>query len=50
MNEGLLIAWSLDALLGLAFLSTPLIASAALIAGVAGGFFNLALRRTPATA
>ena len=42
--------WSLDALLGLEFLSTPLIASAVLIAGAVGGFANLALRRTPATA
>ena len=42
---------SLDALLGLQWLSTPLIAIAALIAGTAIGFANLALRRqVPATA
>jgi putative oxidoreductase len=42
---------SLDAVLGLQWLSTPLLASAALIAGAAIGFGNLALRRqVPATA
>jgi putative oxidoreductase len=42
---------SLDALLGLQWLSTPLLASAALIAGTAIGFANLALRRrVPAAA
>jgi putative oxidoreductase len=42
--------WSLDALLGLEFLSTPMIAATVLIAGAVSGFANLALRRTPATA
>ena len=37
--------FSLDAALGLQWLSTPLIAYTALIAGTAGGFGNLALRR-----
>jgi putative oxidoreductase len=41
--------FSLDAVLGLQWLSTPLLASAALIAGAAIGFANLALRR-PVTA
>ena len=42
MNEGLPISRE--------FLSTPPIASTALIAGAVGSFANLALRRTPATA
>ncbi len=37
--------FSLDAVLGLQWLSTPLIVTAALIAGAAGGLGNLALRR-----
>jgi putative oxidoreductase len=42
---------SLDAVLGLHWLSTPILATAALIAGAAIGFANLALRRpVPATA
>ncbi|MEA2415581.1 MAG: putative oxidoreductase [Thermoanaerobaculia bacterium] len=41
---------SLDAILGLQWLSTPLLASAALIAGAAIGFANLALRRPVAAA
>lgn len=43
--------FSLDAVLGLQWLSTPLIVTAALIAGAAGGLGNLALRRRlpPAT-
>src|SRR4051794_39379581 len=40
---------SLDALLGLQWVSTPLIASVVLLGGVAGGLANLALRR-PAVA
>jgi putative oxidoreductase len=42
--------FSLDALLGLQWLSAPLIVVAAVSAGAAGGLANLALRRTPATA
>jgi len=38
---------SLDALLGLQSLSTPVIAWSALVAGTVAGFGNLALRRTP---
>ena len=41
--------FSLDAILGLQWLSTPLIASIVLLAGVVGGIGNLALRR-PAVA
>ena len=41
--------FSLDALLGLQWLSTPLIATLVLLAGAAGGVGNLALRR-PAVA
>ena len=41
---------SLDALLGLERISTPLVAVAALIAGAAAGLANLALRRTPSAA
>ena len=42
---------SLDAILGLQWLSTPIIAVVALAAGVVGGFANLALRRpAPVTA
>jgi len=37
--------WSLDALLGLQWLSTPAIAIAAIVVGAIGGFANLALRR-----
>jgi len=42
--------FSLDALAGLQFLSTPAFAWAALIAGAIGGFANLKLRRVPAAA
>ena len=38
-------AYSLDALLGLQWLSSPVIAISALVVGVIGGFGNLALRR-----
>lgn len=38
-------AYSLDALLGLQWLSSPLIATVALAIGAIGGFGNLALRR-----
>jgi putative oxidoreductase len=41
-------AISLDALLGFTAFASPLFGWAALIAGVAGGFANLALRRLPA--
>ncbi|HJW93600.1 MAG TPA: DoxX family protein [Thermoanaerobaculia bacterium] len=37
--------FSLDALLGLQWLSTPLIATIVLLAGAVGGFANLTLRR-----
>jgi putative oxidoreductase len=40
-------AISLDSLLGFTEFSSPLLAWAALIAGVLGGFGNLALRRVP---
>jgi putative oxidoreductase len=43
-------AYSLDALLGLDSLWTPALAWAAIAAGVVGGFANLLVRRTPATA
>jgi putative oxidoreductase len=42
--------FSLDAVLSLQWLSTPLLASAALIGGAAIGFANLALRRPVAAA
>lgn len=42
--------FSLDALLGLQWLSAPLIVVAVLSAGAGGGLANLALRRNPATA
>jgi putative oxidoreductase len=40
-------AVSLDALLGFTAFASPLVAWVALVAGVAGGFGNLALRRLP---
>lgn len=43
-------AYSLDALLGLASLSTPVLGWTALAAGVAGGVANLLVRRIPVTA
>ena len=43
-------AYSLDALLGLDSLWTPALAWAAIAVGVVGGFANLLVRRTPATA
>jgi putative oxidoreductase len=42
--------YSLDAVFGLATLSTPTIAWAALVIGVVGGLLNLLVRRRPATA
>jgi putative oxidoreductase len=42
--------YSLDALLGLTFLSTSPVSWAALAAGILGGIANLALRRRPAAA
>jgi putative oxidoreductase len=42
--------YSLDALLGLTFLSTSPVSWAALAAGILGGALNLALRRRPAAA
>lgn len=42
--------YSLDALLGLTSLWTPVVIVTVLAAGVAGGLLNLSLRRTPVTA
>lgn len=42
--------WSLDALLGLTHLFTPVTSWGILVAGIAGGLANLALRRKPAPA
>jgi putative oxidoreductase len=43
-------AYSLDALLGLQSLWTPVVAWTVIAAGVVGGVANLLVRRTPATA
>ena len=42
--------YSLDALIGVTPLWTPLVSWAALVAGILGGVLNLALRRQPAAA
>lgn len=42
--------YSIDSLIGLSYLFTPLANAAALVAGVIGGAVNLALRRRPAPA
>ena len=42
--------FSLDALFGLGTLWTPAVIAGTLAAGIAGGIFNLFLRRTPVTA
>ncbi len=42
--------FSLDALLGLGSVWTPLTVTAVLAAGIAGGIINLSLRRTPVSA
>jgi putative oxidoreductase len=43
-------AYSIDAALGLAHLSTPMLAGTALTVGIIGGFANLAIRRPVQTA